>query len=67
MAFVRYYAAQPGFDLVTKCRRLLWERPLQQYRVVSIHNILRLEHIVPNFSNREREKFFLNRFLFEHV
>jgi hypothetical protein len=53
MAFVRYYAAQPGFDQVTKCRRLLWEQPSQQYRVVSIHNILRLEPLVPNFSNQE--------------
>jgi hypothetical protein len=64
---MRYYAQQPGLNPGTKCRRLLWEQPSQQYRVVSVHNILRLEHIVPNFSNREREEFFLNRFLSEHV
>lgn len=66
MALVQYYQEQAGVDPVTKCKRLRWEQPKRQYRVVSVHNVLRLVHIVPNFSSREREEFFINRFLFEH-
>ena len=66
LAFVRGYRELAGKDVVTGFRRLRWEQPeSEQYRLLNISSILRLVHVLPNFSSNGNE-FFLNRFLFEH-
>jgi hypothetical protein len=66
LGFVRVYRELAAKDVVTGFMRLRWEQPeSKQYWLVSVDSILRLVHMLPNFSSNGRE-FFLNRFLFEH-
>jgi hypothetical protein len=66
LVFVRVYRELAAKDVVTGFTRLRWEQPeSKQYGLVSVDSILRLVHMLPNFSSDGME-FFLNRTLFEH-
>lgn len=52
-------------DSETKCLILNWEDPLKLWGVLDIANIVKIVHIVENFSRSKtsNEKFLLNKYL----
>jgi hypothetical protein len=67
VAFVRDYRQLATKDVVTGFTRIRWDQQPErkQYRLVHITSILRLVHILPNFSSNGKD-FFVNRFLVAH-
>lgn len=61
-AFVKYFK-EDGEDSDTSCKKLKWESQNNLWKLADIETIIKIVHVVPNFSSNN-ELFFLNKLLF---